>query len=137
MSNNTTLCCIWHIWPWKIPIFFIQPSLAMLFTCIQTTWNLVCKKRFFAYNKWRIFQQTFQPCMLDWTLHYLEKLHQIKPFINVQNMGIKPNSYHIQNEMLKINEKTISLILCSPKICPCFPPHKNELLLVKKHIPKL
>ncbi len=87
---------------------------------------------FFTYNKWKKFQQTFQACMLDCTLHYLEKLHKIKPFINVQNMGIKPNSYHIQNKMLEINEKIISLILCSPKICPCFPPNKNEPLLVKK-----
>jgi hypothetical protein len=47
-------------------------------------------------------------------------------------MGIKPNSYHIQNKILGINENTISLIVCSPKICPCFPPHKNEPLLVKK-----
>lgn len=92
---------------------------------------------FFTYNKWRNFQQTFQACMLDWTLHYLEKLHHIKPFIIVQNMGIKPNSYHIQNKMLEINEKTISIILCIPKICPCFPPHKNEPLLVKKHIKNL
>jgi hypothetical protein len=54
--------------------------------------------------------------------------------MNVQNMGIKRNSCHIQNKMLEINENTISLILCSPKICPCFPPHKNEPLLVKKNI---
>lgn len=49
-------------------------------------------------------------------------------------MGLKPNSYHIQNKKLKINEKTISLILCNPKICPCFPPYKNEPPLAKKHI---
>lgn len=47
-------------------------------------------------------------------------------------MGIKPNSYCIQNKMLEINEKTISLILCSPKKIPCFPPHKNEPFFIKK-----